>query len=135
MGEPRDPFRVFLFLLAFFNGLAFIFTAPPSTAIEATFDHVFIVGYGVLLTLGSGFVLTGMFWQGFARDGLLIKRVGFLALAFATAIYTGAVVVSAPGKPGVALAASVAGAFAGICAWQVRRINKRVKYLMSQSPG
>lgn len=130
MGERRDPFRVFLFGVAFLNGVSFLFKTAPSSAIEASFPHKYVVIYGALLALGSGCVLVGMFWQGFARDGLLIKRVGFVALAFVTAIYAIAVVIHTDDRTGVSLIASVVVAFSLICVQQVVRINRRVKFLM-----
>jgi hypothetical protein len=126
MGLPRNPFHVFLFIIALFNGLSLMFAEPTSTAIENAFDDQWRIAYGALLSVGAGLVLAGMYWQGDRRSGLFLKRGGYLGLCFATFIYSMAVIFVLHSTGGV-LAASVTLGFSGVCGWQVHVINRRVK--------
>jgi hypothetical protein len=125
MGERRNAFHVFLFGVAALNGFMLALGIPTSSAIDAQLQSFGLRVYGVILLLGAGLVLLGMYWPKEARDGLLIKRVGYVALSVVTFIYSAAVAITQPG-PGGFLAGSITFVFSCICLYTVHRINKRV---------
>lgn len=128
-GERRNPFHVFLFAVAALNGALMSFGIPTSSAIDDQLPYVGQHLYGGVLLLGAGSVLLGMYWPGSTRDGLLIKRFGYVALTVATLVYSLAVTVTQPGVQGF-LAASVTFTFSIICAFQVHRLSKRVQTII-----
>ena len=133
MGDPRNPFHVFLLVVLVINGMSIATGPVTSVAIEAMND-LGVRAFGLLLLAGAGCVLVGMYWPGDRRTGLLVKKVGYLGLGASTFVY-GCAVLYTTHNPGGYLAASVAVALAGICFWTVRRINKRVNKHIAYREG
>jgi hypothetical protein len=130
MGERRNAFHVFLFAVAAMNGVLLLVGVPTSGAIDVELNENWQRAYGGVLAIGALCVLVGMYWPADARDGLLVKRFGYVALCVATLVYSVAVFVTQPGPRGI-LAASVTVAFSAICGWTVHRINKRVNAVIT----
>jgi hypothetical protein len=132
LGIPRNRFHVFLFVVLTLNGLSFLFGEPTSQTLNKAMPVLGLRAYGFLLIIGGIAVLCGMFWPGKNRStGLLVKRTGYVALAFATGIYSIALVFVTP-SPGAFLAASFSFYFAVLCAEQVRDINRAVNIIVGK---
>lgn len=126
-GFPINKFQVFLFVLCAINGFSLMLYVPISSALDGTLDNYQVRIYGSILFLGGVCVLLGMYWPK-VRDGLLLKRIGYVSLAFATLIYGAAVIVFTGDSSGV-LTGSTVLIFGLLCADQVWVINKRIDFL------
>lgn len=133
LGEPRNPFQVYLLTAGFVLSLPLIvgYTAP--TSIEATLPQWLVIGWGLILALGCGSALGGMFWQGDPRTGLLMKRTGLFSVGIASFIYAAAVAANWQRFSDTNLVWSAAltivstTGFGGACMVQVQRINRHVR--------
>lgn len=125
MGTPRHPLVVYLLCLAAISGLRLLFGLPAADSVEAELGASTRMTWAIMLTAGSTVTLMGMFWPGDPRDGLLLKRWGYLALSIASGVY-GLVLFARFGMGSLLLGATLLG-FAGACGIMVRRINRAVK--------
>lgn len=133
MGVPRNAFHVFLFLVAFANGIAIAFGQPTSTTLNSQLDQYFLRVYGLLLSVSTLAVLGGMYWPGDIRTGLLWKRTGYVGLTFVTAIFAIALIANSERTTDIILVSSITMGFAGICASWVVKINRRVKMFIPEA--
>lgn len=131
MGEPRNPLAIYLLGLAVLSGFITAFGPSASDAVGRAVSESMQRLWGVLLVLGPGATLVGIYWQGQIRDGLLIKRWGMLATALAAAMFSG-VVLGTLGVGGILTGGIIAG-FGVACVWQWRRIEKRVRAIKELS--
>lgn len=125
LGVPRNPFHVFLLVICLLNGGVLASGVSTSLSLEAGLVPLFERLYGLILFIGAGAVLAGMFWPADPRSGLLLKRAGYLALGISATIF-GIVGVVRFGLVGL-LSASVAIAFGAICFWYVWRVERFVR--------
>jgi hypothetical protein len=126
LGGPRNPFHVFLFLVVLVNGIAQVFGAETSTVLGEALPTWALRIYGCILATGAVAVLFGLFSPADLRDVLLVKRIGYVALAIACGIFSTAVVF-VNHTPGGLFSGSITAGFAGICWWQARAISRVVK--------
>jgi len=135
LGLPRNPLAVFLLILAFFSGLLQALGISSAKSIEQALPHYIGVVWGLMLVLGSGHTLLGMYWPGLVSTGLLLKRVGMFTLTIASFFYA-AVILVAFGIQGFLTAGIILG-FGCACAVQFKRLNDRVKAIIdaTTNPG
>jgi hypothetical protein len=123
---------VYLLGLAFLSGLGLLVGGVQSSgSVESELPVYLARTWGFMLTFGAGASLAGMFWQGDRRTGLLVKRVGLLALSIAAYVYA-AVVVTAAGMRGAFVAGVIIG-FGVACSVQFARINRRIHQIIQAS--
>jgi hypothetical protein len=133
IGDPRNPLAVYLLTLALLSG-ALIVSGVPSDDVELP-GHARLA-WGCVLTFGSLNALTGMFWQGDPRTGLMLKRVGFLSLVIAAVVYAVALGLLFGGV--AFLSSAILLGFAWACALQYRRVNgviRRIIRLTDKADG
>jgi hypothetical protein len=128
LGIPRNPLAVYLLCLCFLSGLMTLLGPSASGSMEAALHPWIVLVWGASLVHGSGATLTGMFWPGDPRTGLLLKRMGMFALMVASGLYAGTMVVY-QGAGGILSAGIIAG-FGAACAVQYKVINDRIKAII-----
>jgi hypothetical protein len=131
IGYPRHGLVVFLLALCVMSGLGLLFGEPAAGSLEAALDHQVVVGWAILLTLGSTSALLGMFWQGDVRTGLVAKRLGYAALTFASLIYA-IVIIGTFGREATLIGGILLG-FAYACFHTWRRVNQRINEILKKS--
>lgn len=122
LGEPRNPFQVYLLALATISGVAQLIGQTTTRSVESELPYTSQVAWAIMLVIGSTTALAGMYWQGDRRTGLVLKRLGFVSLASASIIY-GTILLVGFGL-GASLVALTVYGFAAVCcerAWQVHR--------------
>lgn len=125
LGVPRDDFRVFILAWCVINGIANLFGRPTSVAVQAQLTGVFERVYGATLSLSAAAVLAGMFWLGDPRDGLVVKRAGYIGLTFAVGVYGGSSV--ARYSFGGVFIAGASLIFAALCARSAWVVHQRIR--------
>lgn len=133
MGEARNPLQVYLLTVALISGIGFLLGTATSGSIQDQLTPLARYGWGLMLTIGSASALGGMFWQGDPRNGLLVKRFGFVGLTGASVIYGASLIVSA-GLEGFLVAFSVFG-FALACGERAWRINQVIAKVVRRTGG
>jgi len=84
---PADPRAVFILALSVFSGItALALNTAPGT-LEANVPQWAIIGWGVLLTLGSAITLLGMTRQ--TPGGIITEQIGCVMVAATTIFYSG----------------------------------------------
>jgi hypothetical protein len=84
---PADPRAVFILALSVFSGItALALDVAPGT-LNATIPYWAVLGWGILLTLGSATTLLGMLWQ--TVNGIILEQVGCVTVAATTIFYSG----------------------------------------------
>lgn len=131
LGYPRHGLVVYLLLLCVLSGVTLLLGEPAAGSLEAALNHQVILGWAVLLTLGAGAALAGMFWPGDVRTGLLVKRLGYTALTFAATIY--ALVIFATFQREAFLIGGILLGFAYACFHTWRRVNHRIREILDKS--
>lgn len=123
----RNPFQVYLLMLATFSGFTSLSTEVPSTSgsVANYLDGWHQVVWSSMLILGSVTCLVGMYWQGDIRDGLLFKRFGLTVLCVPVFIY-GLIILVTYGISGLTVCLIIWGfsVASGLQAW---RVNKQVR--------
>jgi hypothetical protein len=113
------------------TGIASLGSGEATSGAIATMDPWAQLLWGMLIFVGSMDVLLGMFWQGDARTGLILKRLGFIMLVVPCVIFGIAVVASA-GSGGITVALSLWG-FAVACHLRARTVHKHIKAIIRLS--
>lgn len=127
----RHPFETYLLLLAAVSGVPLMFGKPNSASIAATLPHTLVVGWGVMLVIGSTLALIGLYWRGRSSTGLVLERAGLIGVGGASVVYASSVMLSAPGFTG-SFAASITVGFGVACFVQARRISARLRTAIDQ---
>lgn len=132
MGEPRNPFQVYLLCLGCLSAFTILWPGPASTgaiaqALSETFENI----WAGMLLLGCGSTLVGMFWQGDARTGLVIKRAGLNILCYPVLVY--AVIVWTVAGWGATTVAMTMVGFAVSAALQARRVSIRIRAAIARN--
>ena len=84
---PADPRAVFILALSVFSGItALALDVAPGT-LHATLPYWAVVGWGVLLTVGSLTTLVGMLRQ--TVGGIITEQIGCVMVAATTIFYSG----------------------------------------------
>ena len=84
---PADPRAVFILALSVFSGVtALALDVAPGT-LEATLPRWAVLGWGILLTLGSLVTLLGMLRQ--SVGGIITEQIGCVMVAATTIFYAG----------------------------------------------
>ena len=125
MGEDRNSFQVFLLILAAWGSLTVI--APGDAAsgsIEKVLAEPYETLWGITLLTGSVATLAGMYWQGDARTGLVMKHAGLWILTWPIVVF--ALVVWIISGWGGTIIGMTLLAFAFTAAWQGHRVGRRV---------
>lgn len=131
LGYPRHGLVVYLLTLCVLSGVRLLFGAPAAGTLEAALDRQVVIGWAALLTLGATCALAGMFWPADIRTGLLIKRLGYVALTFAATIY--ALVIIATFQREALLIGGILLGFAYACFHTWRRVNQRIREILDKS--
>jgi hypothetical protein len=131
LGHPRNPLAVYLLCLCFVSGLVTLFGPSASGALESALHTWVVHVWGAALVHGSGATLTGMYWPGDVRTGLLMKRMGMFSLMVAATMYS-VVIVGTIGTGGILTGGIVFG-FAVACAVQYKVINERIRAIIRLS--
>lgn len=125
MGEDRNPFQVYLLTLGCWGALTVISPGEAASgSIEKVLHEPFETLWGLTLLAGCGSTLLGMFWQGDARTGLVIKRAGLMILVYPVIIFAFVVWVIS-GWGGTIVAMTLIG-FAFSAALQARKVSRRI---------
>jgi hypothetical protein len=131
IGYPRHGLVVYLLCLCILSGTTLLIGEPAAGSLEEALDPSVVIAWAVLLTFGAGASLTGMFWPGDVRTGLVVKRLGYAALTFAPMIY--ALVLFGTFQRGATLVGGILLGFAYACFHTWRRINTRIAEIRAQS--
>lgn len=126
-GEERNPFQVYMLVLAIVSGISSLVRDTPSTSGTVAYylDGWTLLVWSLMLSLSAFAVLLGMFWPGQVRDGLLLKRIGFLGLIIPTTTY--AIVLGAVhGVEALTLSLTML-AFSLACVIQFVRVDRKVR--------
>lgn len=84
---PADPRAVFILALSVFSGItALALNVAPGT-LEATLPYWAVLGWGILLTLGSLITIGGMLRQ--TVGGIIVEQIGCVMVAATTIFYSG----------------------------------------------
>jgi hypothetical protein len=130
LGQPRNPLAIYLLLLAFFSGLtAMAGVAPPS--IESELPPSVGFAWALMLTMGAGAMLAGVYWPGTIQTGLSLKKIGSFALSVAAMIYA-VVLLVAFGFAAFFNAGIILG-FGVACYLHYRTVSKRVQEIVQAS--
>lgn len=132
MGQPRNGLVIYLLVIAVMSGLGFLSGTPTAGSIEAELPPLARYAWGAMLTVGAAGALTGMFWPGDPRTGLLVKRFGFVSLVFAALVY-GTVLWASAGVRAFLVWGSVYG-FAMACAERAWRVDQMIKRVIQETP-
>lgn len=131
LGYPRHGLVVYLLCLCVLSGVTLLLGEPAAGTLEAALDRQIVLGWASLLTLGAGSALAGMFWPGDVRTGLLVKRLGYVALTFAATIYA-LVIISTFQREALLIGGILLG-FAYACFHTWRRVNQRIREILDKS--
>lgn len=131
IGEPRNPLAVYLLILALVSGLGLVLGEPTAGSVDATLPLWASKTWGGMLAFGAGNVLSGMYWQADPRTGLVVKRLGFLALISASTVYA-MVLFVAVGLPAFLVSGIVLG-FGAACLVQYMRVNRRITRIIRRT--
>jgi hypothetical protein len=128
LGVPRNPFAVYVLVLALISGVTQAVGVTASQSIESALPNYVSQSWGGMLAFGSGITLVGMYWPGAVATGLLHKRIGMLALMVACFVYS-AVVLFHYGFGRFFPAGTIFG-FGCAAFVQYRAIDRRVKAII-----
>lgn len=86
---PADPRAVFILVLSVVSGVPLAFADATPGSIAEQLDAVWVVIWGVMLTLGALTTLIGTLKPNV--DGIILEQIGSVAVGGATIIYAGAI--------------------------------------------
>lgn len=132
LGVPRHALVVYLLGLCIISGLSNLLGEPTAGSVESTLRPEVQVTWSVILVLGGGASLVGMYWQGDPRTGLLMKRFGYMSLAIAAAAYAG-VLILLVGDQARFIGGIVIG-FAFACMYATWVVNKAIRATIVVNP-
>lgn len=124
LGVPRNPLAVYLLIICFVSGLGMATGNTTARAVEEGVDPLIGFLWGLILLLGSGVTLVGMYWPWDVRPGLLLKRTGMFCTGVAAIIY-GCIVALTMGTEGLLAGGTIVG-FGVACFTQFAIINRRI---------
>lgn len=126
MGEPRNAFHVLWLAVACLVGSATLVHGgrPHGDDVIGDLPLPVQVAWGALMMLGGIAALLGMFWPGDIRTGLVLKRLGYMALLVSTAAFC--LDAAFVGRVEL-LAAGVSAGFMLACAERVVRVEQVIR--------
>lgn len=130
---PPNPFEAFLLIAAMIQGVAAIARFSQPVAFEAVFPPWVREAWGCILFLGGVASVAGLYWPWDPVDGVLIKRVGLVALAGVTIAYGVAGLFSAPARLFVGSTFNIA--FGIACIVRVRQVSDAIRDLRAELRG
>lgn len=86
---PADPRAIFVLSLCIVAGVPLAFADATPGSIAAQLDRVWVVIWGVMLTLGALTTLVGTAKPN--ADGIILEQIGSVAVGGATVVYAGAI--------------------------------------------
>ena len=131
MGEPRNPLQVYLLCLCILSGLSSFGEQASTSGTIDSLDYHSRVLWGVMIASGGFMALLGMFWQGDARDALVLKRLGFITLIIPCVIFS-TVLLSLAGWQGATVAATLLG-FAYACYLRARDAHRLIRTIIRRT--
>lgn len=84
---PADPRAVFILVLSVFSGLTALALDAAPASLSALLPTWAVIGWGILLALGSAVTLAGMLRQ--TVNGIIVEQVGSIMVAATTIFYAG----------------------------------------------
>jgi hypothetical protein len=88
---PADPRAIFVLSLCVISGLPLVFADATPGSIAAQLDRVWVVIWGVMLTVGALTTLIGTVKTDV--NGIILEQIGSVAVGGATIVYAGAILV------------------------------------------
>lgn len=101
-------FEVFAALLCMFAGIPLLFGQVDPKSMEASLPPSLVIAWGLILSLGPVGIITGLWGSSISErleDQIFWRRIeawGLSALAYATYIYVGVLLVNAPSTAWIA---------------------------------
>ena len=132
LGDPRNPLAVYLLCLCLLSGSMILSGQDASKSIEDSLPKVLVYVWGGTLVFGALCALIGMYWQGDPRTGLVTKRIGYMTLAVAGAIYS--IVLWWSFGLAATFPAGIVLGFSAASGIQYRRVNRRIKKIIEATP-
>jgi hypothetical protein len=83
---PADPRAVFILALSVFSGLTALLLDAAPNSLHQVLPGWVVMGWGLLLSLGSAVTLLGMSRQ--SVNGIIIEQVGSITVAATTLFYS-----------------------------------------------
>jgi predicted MFS family arabinose efflux permease len=129
---PPNPFESFLLGVCVVQGAAAVIGFSQPAAFEGSFPPWVHRAWGVILLLGGVAAVVGLYWPGDPVDGVLIKRVGLVALAGVTIAY-GIAGLATPTR--LFVGATFNLAFGIACIIRIRQVTAAISALRRQLRG
>lgn len=129
---PPNPFESFLLGVCVVQGFAAIIGYSQPAAFDSAFPPWVRRVWGAVLFLGGVAAVTGLYWPWDPVDGVLIKRVGLVALAGVTIAY-GIAGLATPTR--LFVGATFNLAFGIACIVRIRQVSAAIARLRQQLRG
>jgi len=92
--QEADPLEVLFLSVFLMSGIFQTFTGARPGSIDAVMPETFRLLWLLMLTLGAGIALVGVFWRGHKVIAMMIESVGLAWVSIALIIYGGAAIVA-----------------------------------------
>lgn len=133
LGDPlysqRNPHQIFLLAFSVIAAIGLLEGATGSVVLDDALPGFSIVAWGLFLLLGSSTALFGM-WLPRTYSGLVVERAGLAGVSIAALGYSWLVYRAAPDAAFTALTHTAYGLS---CAWRVKQINARLRWVREQA--
>ena len=124
LSPPPNSFHMFILGLAALNGLSTMLGFATSASLNAGMTKHLVQVYGALLGFSALCCLAHGYWRWDPRDGLLVGRIGYRGLTFATAIF-GFATPLLYGFEGI-LSSCITLGFSFVCWKTSRKISEKI---------
>lgn len=132
LGDPlysqRNPHQLFLLVLSMVSAITLVEGLTGSPTLDEVLPGTTVIAWGLFLLLGSATALLGM-WLPRTWTGLVVERSGLGLVSVAAMGYAGLIFVLAPDE---SFTAFIHLAYGLSCAWRVRQIESRLKWVRAQ---
>lgn len=131
---PADPRALFVLVLCVVSGVPLIFANATPGSITAQLDDVWVVVWGLMLTVGALTTLIGTFKM--SVDGIILEQIGSVAVGGATIIYAGAIFATV-GYAG-SVPAGITLGFGLACLWrwgQLQGLLRKAEQAAAEAKG
>jgi hypothetical protein len=141
LDSSRNPFELFTLGLGLLSGLPLLFGVPAPGSTNALLGPVLVHVWAWILVAGCATALIGVWWTWFGwcpwvrptpGTGLLVERVGLVAVGVGTLIYAVAILAEAPGFRW--LPAAIVAAYGLACWWRAFLIQRWIRAAISRRP-
>jgi len=120
---PADPRAVFILMTCVISGIPLLLGRSTPGSINSQLDRPQVITWGLLLVLGAGTTLIGMFRQ--TVNGVVLEQIGSVSVGGACWIYAGAIAAQ------VGLAGAVPGllifGFGFACFWRWGQLQTHLR--------